>query len=72
MTVFTYNWSKDRADNMHGQMSNLGNWFVARSSLTTTIVCQKLGIFNNMLFNRQASEPKKMQTAEQVSLKYLK
>jgi len=46
---------------MQRQMSNLGNWLVARSSLTATVVCQKMGLFNNMLFNRQVPDAKKVQ-----------
>ncbi|XP_059469171.1 KICSTOR complex protein SZT2-like [Neocloeon triangulifer] len=59
IVIFTYNWSKDRAENMHRQITNLGNWLAAKSSLTTTIVCQKMGLFHNMMFNRQAQEAKK-------------
>ncbi|XP_065351660.1 KICSTOR complex protein SZT2-like isoform X3 [Cloeon dipterum] len=59
IVIYTYNWSKDRTENMHRQMADLGNWLVARSNLTTTIVCQKMGLFHNMMFNRQTLDPKK-------------
>ncbi|KAF4533500.1 hypothetical protein B566_EDAN000985 [Ephemera danica] len=59
VTIFTYNWSKDRSENLNKQVSNLGHWLVGRSSLITSIITQKLGLFNNQAFNRQTGDLRK-------------
>ncbi|XP_049806805.1 KICSTOR complex protein SZT2-like [Schistocerca nitens] len=47
MIVYTYNWSKDRVENLNKQVHLLGQWLSARSGLLTCLTAQKLGLFHN-------------------------
>ncbi|KAJ9595165.1 hypothetical protein L9F63_013523, partial [Diploptera punctata] len=51
--IYTYNWSKERVENLHQQLSQLGHWLSARSSLLTSIVTQKMGLFHNQELTRK-------------------
>ena len=53
VTIYTYNWSKERVENLHQQVSQLGYWLSARSSLLTSIVTQKMGLFHNQELSRK-------------------
>jgi len=53
---YFYNLSKDCLDRMVKQTSNLGQWFTARTSLMSSIVSQKLGLFHNLHFFRPESK----------------
>jgi len=52
IVFFFYNLSKDCQDRLVRATSNLGHWFTARSSLTSSIVAQKMGLFHNQHFFR--------------------
>jgi hypothetical protein len=56
INFFFYNLSKDCQDRLVRQTSNLGHWFTARSSLMSSIVAQKLGLFHNQHFFRPESK----------------
>ena len=51
--IYTYNWSKERVENLHQQATQLGHWLSARSSLLTSIVTQKMGLFHNQEIARK-------------------
>ncbi|PSN35424.1 hypothetical protein C0J52_13195, partial [Blattella germanica] len=53
IVIYTYNWSKERVENLHQQVSQLGHWLSARSSLLTSIVTQKMGLFHNQELTRK-------------------
>ena len=56
ITLFFYNLSKDCLDRLTRASSHLGRWFTARSSLMSSIVAQKLGLFHNQHFFRPESK----------------
>jgi len=56
ISFYFYNLSKDCLDRMVKQTSNLGQWFTARTSLMSSIVAQKLGLFHNLHFFRPESK----------------
>lgn len=51
--IYTYNWSKERVENLHQQATQLGHWLSARSSLLTSIFTQKMGLFHNQELTRK-------------------
>jgi hypothetical protein len=53
IVIYTYNWSKERVENLHQQATQLGHWLSARSSLLTSIVTQKMGLFHNQEIARK-------------------
>ena len=53
IVIYTYNWSKERAESLHQQATQLGHWLSARSSLLTSIVTQKMGLFHNQEIARK-------------------
>ena len=56
ITFYLYNLSKDCLDRLTRGTSHLGHWFTARSSLMSSIVAQKLGLFHNQHFFRPESK----------------
>lgn len=44
-----YNWSKEKSEKLIKQTTSLGTWLSSRSSLFTSIIMQKLGIFHHKL-----------------------
>ena len=52
-----YNTSRDCVDKLKSLTSGLGDWFTARSSLLSSIVSQKLGLFHNQTFLRSQEKP---------------
>jgi hypothetical protein len=53
IVIYTYNWSKERVENLHQQATQLGHWLSARSSLLTSIITQKMGLFHNQELTRK-------------------
>lgn len=53
LILYTYNWSKERVDKLMVQSNSLGLWMSARSSVLNSIVCQKLGLFQNQPVSRK-------------------
>jgi hypothetical protein len=53
IVIYTYNWSKERVESLHQQATQLGHWLSARSSLLTSIVTQKMGLFHNQEIARK-------------------
>jgi hypothetical protein len=51
--IYTYNWSKERVENLYHQSTQLGHWLSARSSLLTSIFTQKMGLFHNQELTRK-------------------
>jgi len=51
-----YNLSRDCTDRLVSQSTELGAWFTARSSLLTSIVAQKLGLFHHQTFLRAENQ----------------
>ncbi|XP_012229201.2 KICSTOR complex protein SZT2-like isoform X1 [Linepithema humile] len=49
ITIYMYNWSKEKSEKLIKQATNLGTWLSSRSSLFTNIIMQKLGIFHHKL-----------------------
>ncbi|KAK7862806.1 hypothetical protein R5R35_004159 [Gryllus longicercus] len=64
ITMYTYNWSKERVENLNIQAKDLGHWLSARSSLLTSILMQKMGLFHKMEIVR------KQETTSQVANPY--
>ena len=56
MRFYFYNISRDCQDRLVKHSSNLGQWFTARTSLMSSIVTQKLGLFHNQHFFRAESK----------------
>ena len=56
ITFYLYNLSKECLDRLTRGTSHLGHWFTARSSLMSSIVAQKLGLFHNQHFFRPESK----------------
>ena len=56
ITFYFYNISKDCQDRLVKHSSSLGQWFTARTSLMSSIVAQKLGLFHNQHFFRSESK----------------
>ncbi|XP_039298117.1 KICSTOR complex protein SZT2 [Nilaparvata lugens] len=55
ITIYTYNWAKERIELMKKHVSNLGNWLSARCSLLTGILAQKMGLFHNKPYARKTT-----------------
>ncbi|XP_076055800.1 KICSTOR complex protein SZT2-like isoform X3 [Oratosquilla oratoria] len=58
LTVYTYNWMKERYDSLNNTVTQLSQWTIARSSLLSSIILQKLGLFHNLPFTRKEQEKK--------------
>ncbi|XP_024942950.1 KICSTOR complex protein SZT2 isoform X2 [Cephus cinctus] len=43
--LYMYNWSKERSEILIKQATKLGTWLTSRSSLFSSIIMQKLGVF---------------------------
>lgn len=52
--LYSYNCSRDIVERLSKQVSQLGQWFSARSALSMSVVTQKLGLFHHQPFYRKA------------------
>ncbi|RZF32788.1 hypothetical protein LSTR_LSTR011434 [Laodelphax striatellus] len=55
ITIYTYNWAKERIELLKKHVSNLGQWLSARCSLLTGILAQKMGLFHNKPYARKTT-----------------
>lgn len=62
ITIYTYNWSKERVENLNMQVKDLGCWLSARSNLLTSILMQKMGLFHNMEIHQKQESPSQVNT----------
>ncbi|KYN29036.1 Protein SZT2, partial [Trachymyrmex cornetzi] len=53
--LYMYNWSKEKSEKLIKQTTSLGTWLSSRSSLFTSIIMQKLGIFHHK-FTRESRQ----------------
>ncbi|XP_018338951.1 PREDICTED: protein SZT2-like [Trachymyrmex septentrionalis] len=53
--LYMYNWSKEKSEKLIKQTTSLGTWLSSRSSLFTSIIMQKLGIFHHK-FTRESQQ----------------
>ncbi|XP_018404829.1 PREDICTED: protein SZT2-like [Cyphomyrmex costatus] len=53
--IYMYNWSKEKSEKLIKQTTSLGTWLSSRSSLFTSIIMQKLGIFHHK-FTREPQQ----------------
>lgn len=58
VSLYSYNCSRDVVDRLSKQVSNLGHWINARSSLAMSIVASKMGLYHNLAFYRGKSKKK--------------
>ena len=56
IVFYFYNLSKECLDRIIKQSSNFGQWFTARTSLMTSIVAQKLGLFITSISSDQSQK----------------
>lgn len=66
ITLYIYNWSKDKIDTIIKLVTNLGEWTTARSYLLTSVVEQKMGIFFNHPLQRLNIPKKVIEKLSQV------
>ncbi|CAL7950911.1 unnamed protein product [Xylocopa violacea] len=69
ITIYMYNWSKEKSEKLIKQTTILGTWLSSRSNFFTNIVMQKLGIFyHRPNFSREHSNSQYCQIMDMESL----
>ncbi|XP_075219216.1 KICSTOR complex protein SZT2-like isoform X2 [Lycorma delicatula] len=54
ITIYTYNWAKERIDTIKKHIGSLGHWLSGRCNLLTGILAQKMGLFHNQPCTRKS------------------
>ncbi|XP_076387408.1 KICSTOR complex protein SZT2 isoform X2 [Megachile rotundata] len=49
ITIYMYNWSKEKSEKLIKQTTALGTWLSSRSNFLTNVIMHKLGIFHHRL-----------------------
>ncbi len=69
LELHCYNLTKDCLEKLETESSQLGQWFTAKASLFTSIVTQKLGLFNNQVTSLNITKLSKDREISQQMLK---
>ncbi|XP_053983197.1 KICSTOR complex protein SZT2-like [Hylaeus volcanicus] len=69
ITLYMYNWSKEKSEKLIKQTTSLGTWLSSRSNFFVNVVMQKLGIFHHRPHAlREQTKPQYFQIMDMESL----
>lgn len=69
ITLYMYNWSKEKSEKLIKQATNLGTWLSSRSNFFTNVIMQKLGIFyHRPSFSREHANSQYLQIMDMENL----
>ncbi|XP_043514984.1 KICSTOR complex protein SZT2-like isoform X3 [Frieseomelitta varia] len=69
ITLYMYNWSKEKSEKLIKQTIHLGTWLSSRSNFFTNAIMQKLGIFHHRpSFSREHANSQYLQIMDMESL----
>ncbi|XP_076162167.1 KICSTOR complex protein SZT2 isoform X3 [Ptiloglossa arizonensis] len=69
ITLYMYNWSKEKSEKLIKQTTSLGTWLSSRSDFFMNVIMQKLGIFHHRSnLSREQTNPQYFQIMDMESL----
>ncbi|CAK9801279.1 KICSTOR complex protein SZT2 [Anthophora quadrimaculata] len=69
ITLYMYNWSKEKSEKLIKQTISLGTWLSSRSNFFTNVIMQKLGIFHHRPnYSREQTNSQYYQITDMESL----